>query len=106
MIKFFAPLLLAIAAFPVAGHDNGPHNRHPHWPHFHKPHRPHPPVVVYREWIGPLVGGVVIGSVIADSIDKRRPEQPSTDKKVVCTEWREIQTSDGKIYRERSCRED
>jgi hypothetical protein len=62
-----------------------------------------------------IIGGIA-GAVIANS---KQPEtvvvqqQPQSviverqpvivQKQTVCSEWKEIQTSDGTIYRERSC---
>lgn len=59
-------------------------------------------------WVPALILGGVAGAVIAREsqppvIVEREPVPlPST---VVCTEWKEVQMSDGKIYRERSCKQ-
>ena len=80
------------------------------WHHNH--HRG--PQVVYRDsnWIAPLIIGGIVGSVIANQqqsvIVQQQPVyvQPQpviVQRQTVCTEWKEIQTPDGQIYRERSC---
>ena len=62
----------------------------------------------YSWWVAPVVTGV-IGYEIARSqqpvivqqqpvIVQQQPVQTQT-----CTEWKEIQGADGKIYRERTC---
>lgn len=54
-------------------------------------------------WVPALVVGGIAGAVIAR--ENQTPvivHQPPTVY-VECTEWKEIQTNEGKIYRERSC---
>lgn len=85
-----------------------------HGRHYH--HRPyHGPTVVYRDnWVAPLILGGIAGAVIVR--EATRPvvvEQPQqviieqqpmiAEKKVICSEWREVQLSDGTVYRERTC---
>lgn len=97
-------LALTIAVPAVAQH------RHGHHPYFM--HR-HGPTVIYRDnWVGPLVGGVVLGAIIADanrpSVVQQPPvivQQPSVvlQPTVVCTEWKETMQPDGVIVKERTC---
>lgn len=81
--------------------------------HYHRER----PVIIHRsgpDWIFPMVGGVIVGAVIADAAKKEQPQPPVVvvpQQPVVvapatnCTAWKEIQTSDGTIYRERYCTE-
>lgn len=93
----------------IAQHRHGPH-------HHHFNHHRHGPTVIYRDnWVGPLVGGVVLGAIIAEAnkptVVQQQPvivQQPPVvlqSPNTVCTEWKEIITSDGKMYKERTCRE-
>ncbi len=82
------------------------HHHRPHWNHNHRHHihRHHGPVIIHRDnWVAPLVGGVILGAIIADANAKEKEDQVVKGK--VCTEWKEIITEDGKIYRERTCKE-
>jgi hypothetical protein len=62
----------------------------------------------YGWWVAPVVTGV-IGYEIARNqqqvIVQQQPVivQQQTVQTQTCTEWKEIQSSDGKIYRERTC---
>lgn len=82
------------------------HHGHRHWNH----HRHHP-IIVHRHhdnWVAPLVGGVILGAVIADVNARDREEKviiQQTQTVKVCTDWKEVMTEDGKIYRERTCKE-
>lgn len=96
-MKYLLALILAIATPAMAqhhGHHRGHNFHHRHW---------HP----NHGWVIPtIIGGVVVYEVMKNNqpapvIVQREPVVvPPT---VVCTEWKEIQTSDGKIYRERTC---
>ena len=83
---------------------------HDHWHHY----RGHRGPVVIREsggWIAPLIGGVIVGSIIADANKKedkqvvvvQQPQTVIVTPTENCTAWKEIQTSDGTTYRERTC---
>ena len=72
--------------------------------HYHHNHRPH-----WRyqnggwSWMVPAV----IGGVVVYEIAKQQPptvviQQPPTQPET-CGPWTEVQTPDGKIYRERTC---
>ena len=64
-------------------------------------------------WVAPLIIGGVVGAVIANNRDPivvqqppvivQQPQSVIIQRQPVCTEWREIQNSDGTIYRERTC---
>jgi len=97
MKKLIAVFLLMASASAFAQHHHG--HRHGHG------FRPH-------SWIGPTIIGGVIGYEIArqQPIIIQQPmfvqQQPVIIQQSpqVCTEWKkEIQYSDGKIYRERTC---
>jgi hypothetical protein len=66
-------------------------------------------------WVAPLIIGGVVGAAIANSnretvvvqeqpviIRQQQPVYVQTPQ-TVCTAWKEIQNSDGTIYRERTC---
>lgn len=90
--------LLALTGTAMAQHYHGHGIRHPGY--YRGPG--------YGWWVAPVVTGV-IGYEIARSqqpvivqqqpvIVQQQPVQTQT-----CTEWKEIQGADGKIYRERTC---
>jgi hypothetical protein len=60
----------------------------------------------YGWWVAPVVTGV-IGYEIAkqQQVIVQQPVvvQQQTVQTQTCSEWKEVQTSDGKIYRERTC---
>jgi len=105
-MKYLISLLIALGISTPALADGRHHYRHTYKAQHH--HR-HGPVIVHRDnWIAPLVGGVILGAVIADANSKKEEkpvvvvQQPTTiTKVVVCTEWKEIVTSDGQLYKER-----
>lgn len=111
-MKYLLTILFAFAVTTPALADN----RHHHKPVYnihHKHYHGHRPVIVHRDnWVAPLVGGVILGAVIADANAKEKENkqviiQPQvvTTKVVVCSEWKEIVTSDGQVYKERTCKE-
>jgi len=77
------------------------------WNHHHRYIENRTVIVDRNEWIAPLIIGTIAGAVIANAnqpqpIIQQQPvivQQPQT----VCYGWKEIQTLDGQIYRERSC---
>jgi hypothetical protein len=81
------------------------------WHHHHRPY--YGPTVVYRDnWVAPLILGGIAGAVIARESQPVIVQQPPVlvqqspvfvQRQPVCTEWKEIQNSDGQIYRERTC---
>jgi hypothetical protein len=88
--------LLAVTGSAMAQHYHGNGFRHPGY---------------YRGpgigwWVAPVVTGV-IGYEIAkqQQVIVQQPVvvQQQTVQTQTCSEWKEVQTSDGKIYRERTC---
>jgi len=82
--------------------------QHRHW-------EPRTVIVERNDWVAPLIIGTIAGAVIANANQPQpiiqqqpvfvqreqviQPREPQT----VCYGWKEIQTLDGQIYRERSC---
>lgn len=101
-------LFLALT-LPAKAHHGGHHHYRPHHPHWQHRHW-HP----QHGWVVPaIVGGVVTYEIMRRNrpvIVEREvvevPPAPPLGDSVRCTEWREVQTSDGRIYRERTCRQD
>ena len=95
MKKLIALVLITLSATAMAQHH---HHRHGGWG--------------YNGWIAPVIVSGVIGYEIA-----RRQPQVIVQQPVVvqpapyygqipvqsCTVWTEVQTADGRIYRERTC---
>ena len=84
-------LLVLLATFCLTANAQYRHDRiHPH--HVWKPG---------MGWVIPtIVGGVVVYEIVK----AQQPQQVVVEKEVVvCSEWKEIETPEGKLYRERSC---
>jgi len=101
MKKILITLILAAAAVPALAQ---------HWQHHgYRPYRPYgPPVYSGGGWVAPLIIGGVVGAAIANRpvpaetvIVQRQPV--IVQQQESCTAWKEIQTSDGNTYRERTC---
>jgi hypothetical protein len=98
MKKLIALVLLTVSASAMAQHHHGHH--HGQW------HRGHGGG---WNWVPAIIIGGVVGSAIANS---NRPVDPPPviiqQPQVIvqqenCSPWREVQTYDGRIYRERTC---
>ena len=78
-----------------------------HWRHGHHGHRGHPVYYGHGGWVAPLIIGGVVGAAIANRPAQAETvivqQQPIYVPQEACTPWKEIQTPDGKIYRERTC---
>jgi hypothetical protein len=96
-------LILSVLMLAVAGTASA------QWHH----HR-NGPTVVYRDnnWVAPLILGGIAGVIIARESQPVVVQQPPVyiqqqpvivQRQPICTEWKEIQTPDGQIYRERAC---
>ena len=70
------------------------------WHHGHRYWEPRTVVVERNNWMAPLIIGGITGVVIANA---SQPQVVVQQPQVICTDWKEIQTSDGQIYRERNC---
>ena len=100
MKKLFIALALACATLPALAQHYGPAFRH----HNHHHHR-HPG---YGGWVAPLIIGGAIGYTLTrpEPVIIQQPiivEQQPVPLNQNCGPWKEVQTSDGKIYRERTC---
>jgi len=96
-------VLLALSLVLLAGSASA------QWHHGHRPHGYYGGYYGGGGWVAPLIIGGVVGAAIAN-----RPVQTETvivqqtqpviiQRQPICTEWKEIQTPDGQVYRERTC---
>ena len=99
MKKLFITLLLAGATLPALAQHHGHGFRHPGY---------------YRGyyggggWVAPLIIGGAVGYALTrpDPVIVQQPvyvEQPPVIQNQNCGPWKEVQTPEGKIYRERTC---
>ena len=97
MKKFIVLVLITLSATAMAQH-RPHHHRHGGWG--------------YNGWIGPVIASGVIGYEIARNYPPVIVQQPVMvqptpvpyyGQSLTCTAWNEIQTADGKIYRDRTC---
>lgn len=104
--------LLVLSILLVAGTASAQWQHRHYW-------EPRTVVVERNDWIAPLIIGGIAGAVIANANQPQpvivQPQpmivQPQpvivqreiVQRETVCTEWKEIQTYDGRIYRERGC---
>jgi hypothetical protein len=102
---------LAIVLPAQAQHNHRPNAQHiQQHHHYHyplRPVRPHPHRHYYNnDWVVPAIIGGVGTAIIIDQMNRPREVIVTTPPPVVeCTEWREIQSTDGRVYRERTCTE-
>ena len=93
-------IMLASSGVALANHGH----RHGQF-HFHHHHRS----IHSQDWVTPLVIGGIAGAIIVREANRQViVEQPPVQvipraTVVECSEWKEIMTSDGQIYRERTC---
>ena len=113
MKKIIGSLIIAVLATMATPAIAG--GRHDHrWgvdanrisPYHHVNRRHHGPVIVHRDnGVIYLLGGLILGAAIADAKEKEeRVIIERTQPVQVCTDWKEIMTDDGRIYKERICR--
>ena len=110
-----------LAALVIAAPAMAQHNQHrpsvqhiEHHYHYQRPpvHRP-PPRVIHRhhDWVAPAIVAGIGTAIIIDNMNRRNDRGPVVveevivpSSRVVCTDWREVQEEDGRVYRERFCR--
>lgn len=100
MKKLLAILLFAISIPVFAQHRHHGHHGFRHYPYGSYWQSNH-------GWVVPaIIGGVVTYEIVKNQNPPVVVQQPPViiqSPTQVCTEWKEIQQSDGKIYRERTC---
>ena len=87
-------LIISIALLSAAVSASAQHHMRGH-------HHPHS---VFKPGIGWVIPTIVGGVVVYEIVKAQQPQQVVVEKEVVvCSEWKEIETPEGKLYRERSC---
>ena len=99
MKKLFITLALACVTLPALAQHHG-HRHHNHNHHYRGPG--------YGGWVAPLIIGGTIGYTLTrpEPVIIQQPiyiEQQPMPLNQNCGPWKEVWTSDGKIYRERTC---
>ena len=99
MKKLFITLALACVTLPVLAQHHG-HRHHNHNHYYRGPG--------YGGWVAPLIIGGAIGYTLTrpEPVIIQQPiyiEQQPMPLNQNCGPWKEVWTSDGKIYRERTC---
>lgn len=102
-------VFLAIMLPAHAQHNHQPSVQHIQH-HYHYPVRPVRPAphrhYYSNDWVVPAIIGGIGTAIIIDQMNRPREVIVTTPPPVVeCTEWREIQSTDGRVYRERTCTE-
>ena len=97
MKKLFITLALVCATLPVLAQHHGYRHNHNH---YRGPG--------YGGWVAPLIIGGAIGYTLTrpEPVVIQQPiyiEQQPMPLNQNCSPWKEVQTSDGRIYRERTC---
>ena len=89
--------LLALTGTAMAQHYHGHGFRHPG--HYRGPG--------VGWWVAPVVVGAIGYELGRQQVIVQQPpvviQQQTIPPSITCTEWKEIQGPDGKIYRERTC---
>ena len=97
MKKILISLALLMTAVPALAQ---------HWNHGHR-HHGHARYYGQGNWVVPIIIGGVVGAAIANRPAQAETvivqQQPVYVPQESCTPWKEIQTLDGRIYRERTC---
>ena len=101
MKKLFITLALACATLPVLAQHHGHGFRH-HGNHHGHHYRGH------GGWVAPMIIGGAIGYTLTrpEPVIIQQPiyvEQQPVPLNQNCEPWKEIHSSDGRIYRERTC---
>lgn len=95
MKKILAILMLTLSVPALAQH------------HHHRFHNHGPRVYSNYGWVIPtIIGGVVTYEIVKNQNPPPiivQPQPVIIQQQQVCSEWKEIKTADGTIYRERTC---
>ena len=93
-------ILVALSLLAVTGTAMAQHHGHGFRHHGH--HRG--PGIGW--WVAPVVVGAIGYELGRQQVIVQQPvviQQQNVPPSITCTEWKEIQGPDGKIYRERTC---